>query len=266
MTWWLAYAGLGLFAGFFAGLLGIGGGAVMVPILAVIFATQHLPAEHIMHLALGTSMATIVFTSASSLRAHHGHGAVLWPVVKDVAPGIIAGTLAGSQFASHVPTRPLALFFCVFITLVALQLLLNLKPKPGRQLPGRIGMATAGMVIGGVSSLVAIGGGSLSVPFMTWCNVKVHQAIGTSSAIGFPIAVSGTIGYLIGGWGAPGLPEGTLGYIHLPALAATMAASMLTAPLGAKLAHRLPVAVLKRIFAGVLMLLVAKMLHSLFWY
>ncbi|HEY6896548.1 MAG TPA: sulfite exporter TauE/SafE family protein [Rhodocyclaceae bacterium] len=263
--WWLAYAGLGLFAGFFAGLLGIGGGAVMVPILAVIFAAQQLPPEHIMHMALGTSMATIVFTSVSSLRAHHGHDAVLWPVVRAVSPGIVVGTLVGAQIASRIPTRPLALFFCVFISIVAVQMALNAKPKPHRQLPGQLGMAAVGLVIGGISALVAIGGGSLSVPFMTWCNVKVHQAIGTSSAIGFPIAVSGTVGYLIGGWGAAGLPEGSLGYIHLPALAGTVLFTMAAAPLGAKLAHRLPVAVLKRTFSAVLVLLVVKMLHSLFW-
>ncbi len=266
IAWLLAYLALGAFAGFFAGLLGVGGGAVMVPVLAVMFAAQNFPDAHLMHLALGTSMATIIFTSVSSLRAHHQHGAVLWPIVKSVAPGIILGTLAGAQIAAHVPTRPLAIFFAVFMSYVAIQMILNVKPKPSRELPGATAMFGVGAGIGGISSLVAIGGGSLSVPFMTWCNIKMHQAIGTSSAIGFPIAVAGTVGYMISGYGAMqqgGLPAGSFGFIYLPALAGTVIASVLAAPFGAKLAHRLPVAVLKKIFAGVIILLVAKMLHGL---
>lgn len=263
MSWLLAYLALGAFAGFFAGLLGIGGGAVMVPILAVIFAAQQVPDAHLMHLALGTSMAAIIFTSVSSLRAHHQHGAVQWPIVRTIAPGILLGTFGGAQLAALVPTRPLAIFFAVFMSYVAIQMIINVKPKPSRELPGPAGMFGVGAAIGGVSSLVAIGGGSLSVPFMTWCNVKMHHAIGTSSAIGFPIAVAGTVGYMVGGYHAEGLPAGSFGFIYLPALAGTVVASVLFAPLGAKLAHKLPVATLKKIFAGVIILLVAKMLHGL---
>ncbi len=265
MTFWLlGYAVLGAVAGFFAGLLGVGGGAIMVPVLALMFAAQGFPEAHLMHLALGTSMAAIVFTSISSLRAHHGHGAVRWPIVRTIAPGIVVGTFAGAQLASIVPTRPLAIFFTVFMSYVAFQMLANIKPKPSRQLPGTLGMFAVGSGIGAVSALVAIGGGSLSVPFMTWCNVKMHEAIGTSAAIGFPIAVAGTLGYLVGGWGAGGLPAWSFGYVYLPALAACVVASMLTAPLGAKAAHSLPVATLKKIFAGVILLLLAKMVHGLF--
>lgn len=265
MTFWLlGYAVLGAVAGFFAGLLGVGGGAIMVPVLALMFAAQGFPEAHLMHLALGTSMAAIVFTSISSLRAHHGHGAVRWPIVRTIAPGIVVGTFAGAQLASIVPTRPLAIFFTVFMSYVAFQMLANIKPKPSRQLPGTLGMFAVGSGIGAVSALVAIGGGSLSVPFMTWCNVKMHEAIGTSAAIGFPIAVAGTLGYLVGGWGAGGRPAWSFGYVYLPALAACVVASMLTAPLGAKAAHSLPVATLKKIFAGVILLLLAKMVHGLF--
>jgi uncharacterized membrane protein YfcA len=263
-AWLLAYIGLGAFAGFFAGLLGVGGGAIMVPVLTMMFAAQGFAPEHMVHMALGTSMATIIFTSISSLRAHHKHGAVIWKVVRDITPGIVVGTLAGAQFAAQVPTKLLAIFFAVFITYVAVQMILNVKPKPSRELPGPLGMFGVGAGIGGISALVAIGGGSLSVPFMTWCNVKVQNAIGTSAAIGFPIAVSGTIGYLWGGWGAGGLPAGSFGFIYLPALAGTVVASMLVAPFGAKLTHTLPVATVKRIFAGVLVLLSAKMLWGLF--
>ena len=264
-VWLLGYAALGLFSGFVAGLLGVGGGAVMVPVLTMLFAAQGFPESEILHLALGTSMATIIFTSISSTRAHHAHGAVLWPVVRGVAPGIVVGTLAAAQFAVRVPTRPLALFFCAFIAYVAVQMILNIKPKPHRELPGPIGLSAAGLVIGGVSALVAIGGGSLSVPFMTWCNVQVQKAIATSAAIGFPIAVAGTVGYLIGGYGHAGLPAGSVGFIFLPALACLLVTSMLTAPLGARLAHRLPVPLLKKIFAGVLVLLAGKMLSGLFF-
>lgn len=262
--WLIAYVALGLFSGFVAGLLGVGGGAVMVPVLTMLFAAQGFPDTEVLHLALGTSMATIIFTSISSARAHHAHGAVLWSVVRGIAPGIVVGTLAAAQFAVRVPTRPLALFFCAFIFYVAVQMMLNIKPKPSRDLPGPLGFTVAGLVIGGVSALVAIGGGSLSVPFMTWCNVQVQKAIATSAAIGFPIAVAGTIGYLIGGFGHPGLPAGSVGFIFLPALACMLVASMLTAPMGAKLAHRLPVPVLKKVFAGLLVALSGKMLWSLY--
>jgi uncharacterized membrane protein YfcA len=261
----MGYVALGAVAGFFAGLLGVGGGAIMVPVLALMFAAQGVPAEHLMHLALGTSMAAIVFTSISSLRAHHAHGAVQWPIVRSIAPGVLLGTFLGAQLASIVPTRPLAIFFVVFMSYVAFQMLANIKPQPSRQLPGNLGMFAVGNGIGVVSALVAIGGGSLSVPFMTWCNVKMHHAIGTSAAIGLPIAVAGTAGYLVGGWGASQLPAWSFGYIYLPALAGCVVASMLTAPLGARAAHRLPVATLKKIFAGVILLLLAKMVHGLFF-
>jgi uncharacterized membrane protein YfcA len=263
--WFVGYLLLGAVAGFFAGLLGVGGGAIMVPVLALMFSAQGFPDQHLMHLALGTSMATIVFTSISSLRAHHKHGAVIWPIVRAIAPGIVVGILLGAQVAGRIPTRPLAVFFAIFIAYVAVQMILNVKPKPSRQLPGKAGMFGVGAFIGGLSALVAIGGGSLSVPFMTWCNVKVHNAIGTSAAIGFPIALAGTIGYMVSGYGATGLPAGAFGFIYLPALAATVIVSMLVAPIGAKVAHSLPVATVKKIFAALLILLLAKMLHGLFF-
>ena len=262
--WFFGYVALGALAGFFAGLLGVGGGGIMVPILAMMFAAQGFPAGHLMHVALGTSMATIVFTSISSMRAHDRHGAVIWSIVRAIAPGIVVGTVLGAQVAGRMPTRPLAIFFAAFITYVALQMILNVKPKPSRELPGAAGMFGVGGFIGLVSALVAIGGGSLSVPFMTWCNVKVHLAIGTSAAIGFPIALAGTAGYMIAGYDATGLPDGSLGFIYLPALAGTVIASVLAAPFGAQVAHSLPVATIRKVFAVVLILLSAKMLHGLF--
>ncbi|WP_291992330.1 sulfite exporter TauE/SafE family protein [Candidatus Accumulibacter sp. ACC003] len=265
MVWWLAYIALGLFGGFFAGMLGIGGGLVMVPTLTMMFAAQAgFPAAEVLHLALGTSMAAIIFTALASVRAHHQHGAVLWSVVVQITPGILIGTLVGTLFAGSIPSKPLALFFTAFVCLVAAQMIFGLKPKPARELPGALGVFGVGTGIGALSALVAIGGGSLTVPFLTWCNVRVQNAIATSAAVGFPIAVGGSLGYIFNGWGHAGLPPGSLGYVYLPALLWLVPSSMLIAPLGARLAHRLPVATLKRLFAGILIVLAAKMAWGLF--
>lgn len=258
----LLYLAAGSIAGFLAGLLGVGGGVVIVPILMFIFTAQHFPADHMIHIAIGTSLASIMFTSVSSLRAHHNLGAVNWTIVKRITPGILTGTLAGTFLVAKLPAGLLKGFFIVFVFYVATQLLLNIRPKPTRQLPGPGGMFAAGGIIGIVSSFVGIGGGALSVPFMTWRNVKMHNAIGTSAAIGFPIAVAGTIGYFINGLNINNLPEWCLGFIHLPSLAGLVLASVIIAPLGAKAAHKLPVATLKRIFAVFLFIIGTKLLIS----
>jgi uncharacterized membrane protein YfcA len=263
VEFWLLYLATGALAGFLAGLLGVGGGLVIVPVLALIFAAQHFPSGQIMHLALGTSLASIMFTSVSSLRAHHAHGAVDWQVVRGITPGIIVGTLAGTVVAAQLSSAFLKVFFVVFLYYVATQMMMNIKPKPSRELPGMMGMFGAGGVIGAVSSLVGIGGGTLSVPFMTWCNVRLHQAIGTSAAIGFPIAAAGAAGYIANGWALETLPAYSLGFVYLPALAGLVAASVPAAPLGARLAHRLPVARLKKFFALLLYMLGTRMLLSL---
>lgn len=264
MLEWTAYLALGLAAGFVAGLLGVGGGLIIVPVLAFIFTAHHFPEQYVMHLALGTSLASIIFTSISSLRAHHAHGAVNWKVWREVTPGIVTGTLLGSVLAAYLSAYFLKAFFVGFVFYVGTQMLLDIKPKASRELPGLSGMFAAGNVIGAVSSLVGIGGGTLSVPFMTWCNIKLHQAIGTSAAIGLPIAVAGAVGYVANGLVVNTLPPHSLGFIYLPALGAIVAASILTAPLGAKLAHRLPVTKLKKIFAVLLYTLGIRMLISLF--
>ncbi|MGB4466450.1 MAG: sulfite exporter TauE/SafE family protein [Azovibrio sp.] len=258
-VWWLLYLALGAFSGFFAGLLGIGGGAVLVPLLVMFFTAQQFPSQEVMHLALGTSMAAILFTSISSVRAHHQLGAVQWPIVIRITPGILLGTLLGTEVASRVPSTWLAILFTVFIFYVAVQMIVGFKPKPSRELPGVLGTGMVGVGIGAFSCLVAIGGGVLSVPFMVWCNVRVQHAIGTSAAIGFPIALGGAAGYIYNGWRVEGLPEFSLGFVYLPALVGLVAASVLTAPLGARLAHQLPVNSLRRVFAGLLLLLALKM-------
>jgi uncharacterized membrane protein YfcA len=261
--WWLAYPALGIFSGFIAGLFGVGGGLTIVPLLLMIFTAQNFPPEHTMHLALGTSMATIVFTSISSMRAHHAHGAVRWDIVKSLAPGLVLGTLAGSFFVTLIPTRPMAMIFTAIVYYASTQMILDFKPKPHRQMPGALGTFAVGIVIGVVSSFVAAGGGFLSVPFMAFCNVVIHHAVGTSAALGFPIAVAGSIGFIVSGLKASGLPEYSFGYVYLPAFVGVVAMSFLMAPLGAKTAHRLPVKQLKRGFGVFLALLATKMLHGL---
>ena len=261
--WWLTYPLLGIFGGFVAGLFGVGGGLTLVPFMYMLFVAQNFPAEHVMHLALGTSMATIVFTSISSMRAHHAHGAVRWDIVRTMAPGLVLGTFGGSLVAGQVPTGPMTAIFVVIVYYASAQMMLDFKPHAHRQMPGGAGRFIAGGVIGVISSLVAAGGGFLSVPFMLFCNVAIHNAVGTSSALGFPIAVAGAIGYIVAGWHDAGLPAYTLGYVYLPAFVGIVAMSILMAPVGARLAHKLPVKKLKRTFGGFLALLATKMLVSL---
>ncbi len=256
------FLALGVCSGFLAGLLGIGGGMVMVPFLTLMLTMQGFPPDLIVKMAVATSLATICFTSVSSVRAHHKRGAVRWDVVKLLAPGIVIGSLIGAQIAKALPADWMAILFAVFVGFSATQMFLDKKPKPTRELPRGTGMVGAGSVIGVLSALVGAGGGFISVPFMTWCNVTIHKAVATSSALGFPIAVAGTLGYVIAGWSLEGLPAGAVGFIYLPALVVIAAASVLTAPWGARTAHSMDVKQLKRAFAVVLYLLAAYMLYK----
>lgn len=255
----LALVALGAFAGFLAGLFGIGGGMLMVPILILIFGHRGLPDDYLLKMAVATSLATILFTSVSSLRAHHGRGAVRWDIVWRFVPGILIGSLVGPQIAKLLPARVMASLFAVFVAYSAVQMFLNRKPLPSRQLPGLAGLTVVGIGIGVLSALVGAGGGFVSIPFMVWCNVVIHQAVGTSAALGLPIALAGAIGYVIAGRDLVGAPWGAFGYLYLPALIPIAAASVLTARHGAAAAHRLDVAQLKKAFAGLLFLLAAFM-------
>src|SRR3954464_10347421 len=229
MQWWLAYLAIGVAVGFFAGLLGIGGGAVMVPLLGLVFSAQALPADHVVHLALGTAMASIVFTSVSSMRAHHAHGAVDWAIARAMAPGILAGSFCAALLAGIIPRRPLALMFTALVFYAATQILLDLRPKTTRELPGAVGLFGAGAFIGAVSSLMAAGGAFLTIPFLAWCSVPIRRAIGTAAANGLPIAIAGTAGYILNGIHAERLPAWSLGYVYLPALALVVSTSMFAA-------------------------------------
>ncbi|MDA8362993.1 MAG: sulfite exporter TauE/SafE family protein [Gammaproteobacteria bacterium] len=254
------YVLVGTAAGTIAGLLGIGGGFIIVPALLFVFHNQGFAPDLAAHMAIGTSLATIVPTSLSSLLAHHRRGAVQWPVFRLLAPGIILGALAGSMVAGMLHGRVLHAVFGLFASIAAVQLILNRPPAPHRQLPHRLGMIGAGSFIGAVSGITGIGGGSLTVPFLLWCNVGVRQAVATSAACGFPIAVSGTLGFVASGWHDSGLPAWSTGSVYWPAVLVIAAASVTFAQLGARLAHRLPVKLLKRIFAGFLVFMSIKLL------
>ena len=258
----LELVALGVASGFLAGLLGIGGGMVMVPFLTLIMSARGAAPDMAVKMAIATSMATIVFTSISSVRAHHRKGAVRWDIVRGLAPGIVVGSLISSLgLFALLKGSSLAIFFGLFVGFSATQMFLDKKPKPSRQMPAASGQWFAGGLIGFLSGLVGAGGGFISVPFMAWCNVAMHNAVATSAALGFPIAVANAAGYIVSGMNAQGLPPASFGYIWLPALTVIALCSVFMAPLGARVAHRLPVKQLKRIFASVLYLLAAYM----FW-
>ncbi len=263
MEWLIGYLAIGTVMGFFAGMLGIGGGALVVPLVIMLFEAQDLPNEHILHLAVGTAMAGVLFTSVSSLRAHAARGAVRWEVFRRITPGILLGGLIGGLIAGMLPTRWFALIFTALVYYAATTMLFEFKPRPSRQLPGPAGMFVAGMAISGFSALVAIGGAVMSIPLMVFCNVPILQAIGTAAAIGFPIAASGTAGYVLSGWHATGLPPYSLGFVYLPALAGIVVASTLTAPAGAAVAHRVPARRLRQIVAVLFYILATRMLLKL---
>jgi uncharacterized membrane protein YfcA len=248
---------LGLATGFLAGLLGIGGGMLMVPAVTWVLERKGFPPEHIVKMAVATSLATICFTSISSVRAHHKRGAVLWPVAVALTPGILLGAALGAQIAVAMPTKVLSMLFALFVAFAATQIFLDRKPKPSRTLPGTPGMVAAGGGIGILSALVGAGGAFVSVPFMQWCNVKIHNAVATSAALGFPIALAGTLSYVWAGRDLPQMPPGALGYLYWPGLVVISLASMTMAPLGARTAHRMDIRPLKRVFAVVLYCLAA---------
>jgi uncharacterized protein len=259
----ISLALLGLFSGFMAGLLGIGGGMVMSPFLTMLLTQRGVSTDLAVKMAIATAMSTIVFTSLSSVRAHHQRGAVRWELVRRMAPGIVlGGALASIGIFSLLQGSVLAVVFALLVCFSATQMLLNKKPKPSRQMPGAAGQTAAGTVIGFASGLVGAGGGFISVPLMVAHNVPMLQAVATSAALGFPIALSNTIGFMLSGSLVGHLPLYSLGFVWLPALAVIATCSVLTAPMGAQMAHKLPVLQLKRAFALMLYLLAAYMLYK----
>ncbi|PPC94170.1 MAG: hypothetical protein CTY33_05075 [Methylotenera sp.] len=259
----VALISLGCVVGVVAGLLGIGGGGILVPTLTAIFIYQGVPKDTVVHLALGTSMACIILTSFSSMRAHHATGAVIWPLAKVMSMGMILGTLSATFLIPYLSARFLAIFFSIFMAYVAFQMFRHSKPheESGEISKTELRLVTLG--IGATSALVSIGGGSLTVPYLTWRNINIRNAIGTSAALGVAISIAGTLGYLINGIKAMGITADTWGYVYLPAVLLVAIPSFFTAPIGAKLTQKLPVKTLKKIFGVLLVILSLKMLFSI---
>lgn len=264
MIWLASYAVTGALVGFLAGLLGIGGGMTLVPILAALFSAQALSSDHNVHLALATAMGSAAFTSSASVREHHKHDAVDWTLVRRMVPGMVTGSLLSTFASGWISQRNLAMAFALIVFAAAIQMLLGKKPHASRTLPAALPLFVIGVCIGVLSGLVSAGGTFLVMPVMLYCGVAMHTAIGTGAAIGIPVTAIGTLGYIASGWRVADLPDWHLGFVYLPALAALVAGSVLTAPIGARLAHRLPVATLKRIFALLMFVLAGKMVWS-YW-
>jgi len=265
MTFFLTLSGylaLGALAGTLAGLFGIGGGLVIVPALVFAFTLQGLEPAVLTHLAVGTSLATILFTSLSSIRTHHRLRGVRWDLVRPMAGGIVLGAALGAWTASLLSGEGLQSLIGVFVILAALKMGLDLSPRPGPGLPGNPGLALTGGGIGWLSAIFGIGGGTLTVPFLSWCNVRMQEAVGTAAACGFPIALAGALANMVVGWDHPGLPAGSAGYVYLPAFAGIVALSVPFARLGARLAHRLSPQRLKRFFALLLVIVGLRFLFS----
>lgn len=249
----------GAVAGLLAGLLGVGGGIIVVPLLAWLFSSNpNIPNAHLMQIALGTSLATIVFTSISSIWAHQLRKAIHWTIVGKLTPSLILGTAVGAILVGYLSSHTLKMIFAIFLLLIAAQLVFGAQPSPQRQLPKWNVIALVGLVIGALSSIVGIGGGSLTVPFLIACNIPIRHAVATSAACGLPIALAGTLGYIAIGW--QDSFTGSTGYVYWPAVLAIVPTCLLFAPLGAKLAHTVPVGLLKRFFAVFLAVVGIKML------
>jgi uncharacterized membrane protein YfcA len=254
---------LGLVSGFFAGLLGIGGGAIMVPVLTSYFIWQQYDSNIVVQMALATSMSCIVFNAIVSVRTHQKHQAIIWPIVSKISPAVLLGSTTATFFVIKADSKLIASIFMVLMILVAFQMVLNLKPKnKTNQRLKTIELLPAGFIIGLISAMIAIGGGSLTVPYLSWHHVNIRKAIATAAAIGLPIAMAACFVFVMQGVKLTTLPEQTLGYIYWPATVLISLGSLLTTPLGAHLTHRLPVAILKRVFALLIIVLALKMYFS----
>ena len=247
------YLMVGSIAGLISGLFGLGGGAIIVPLLIFSFAARGMPNEIITHLAIGTSLATIIFTALSSIYTHHQKQAIRWSIVKTLVPGILLGGFIGGLFAISLNGILLQLLFGVFLILIALQLLLYRPQVGSRSLPNYFTMTASGSLIGGVSAIFGIGGGTLTVPILTFYGVKIRQAVGTAAACGLPVALAATLAYASASEGSITMPEGSLGFVFIPALLGIIVTSLPCARLGALLAHKVNAQKLRQGFAWVTM-------------
>lgn len=256
----LVFLATGAAAGVLAGLFGVGGGLIVVPALALVLPGLGTAPQVVMQSAIGTSLAVVGLTAISSTRSHHARGGVAWPLFRGLVPGILVGGLGGAVIAHHASTALLRLCVGIGALVISIQMLADIAPKATRKLPGPIALGIVGVVIGTLSSLIGIGGGSLTVPYLVFHNVDMKRAVGTSAAVGIPIAWAGAIGFAWNGAGVSGLPSLSVGYIDVVAFLCIAVMSVLTAPLGAKLAHGLPPKRLKQAFAGFLVLVGLRML------
>ena len=251
---------VGVITGIMAGLFGIGGGAIIVPALIPLFHKFQFPAELLVHMAIGSSLATIVFTSISSIYGHHRHQAILWPVALRLTPGILIGAWLGAMIASTIEAFWLQRIFAIFLLLLSVKMFINRQSRRHYDMPGVGRVSVIGGSIGCLSSIVGIGGGTLTVPFLVGTGTVIQKAVATSSACGFPIAIAGSVGYLVNGWESAGLPSASSGYIYWPAVLIISISSVILAPLGVRLAHHLPAATIKRLFAFFLLLMGSKLM------
>lgn len=252
----------GSIAGFIAGLFGIGGGIIVIPVTLWVLNSQQVNQEHIQHIAIGTSFTVMLFTTFVSSLAQYKQKAILWSVLKPMAPGIILGSFTGSFLASYIPSKNLQVVFIAFCYLIALRTLLGFKAKSSWSLPGKAGLFGVSSSIGTLSSLLGIGGGILNVPFMLASKIPIKQAIGTSAALSWTISLIGVISYLILGLKTPNLPEGTLGFCYLPIAITLAITTSLFAPLGVKLAHKLPSKFLQSLFAILILVVSTQILFK----
>ncbi len=250
------YIVMGAVVGLLGGMLGIGGGSLIVPGLVFLFSRQGVPLGLAMKIAIATSLVSILFTSLRAMRAQAKRQAIDWHIVSMLGVPVLIGSLVSGSVAAYLPGAILKVVFGVFLGIVGLQLLVAWRPISRWQLPGRPGLFAAGMVIGTLSAMLGIGGGSLTVPFLTACRVDMRRAAAISTTLAVPIAFFGALGFVSSGWQRSGLPPETLGYLYLPALLGITPVAVLVAPLGVHWAHRLPVETLRRIF-GVLLLVVS---------
>jgi len=262
----LEFALIGVVAGYLAGFLGVGGGFILVPAMTFLFLREPelsgVAAGLAVHTAIATSLATMLVTSLSSIAAHHRKGAVQWPLVRSMVPGLVAGAVLGAALASQLSGEVLVKVFGVFALLAGLQLLLARQPTGHRPMSSRTVISAVSVGIGAISSLVGIGGGSLTVPWLLWQRVRAQIAVGTSAACGFPIAVAGAFAYVFLGRMGDQTTSVT-GYVHLPAFLGIAVTSALAAPLGVASVHRLKPALVRRVFGGFLLLIGLRMLTGL---
>ena len=259
---WLEFALIGVVTGYLAGFLGIGGGFVVVPALTYLLLQDPATAPWAIHTAIATSLATMLVTSMSSLLAHHRKSAIRWPLVRSMAPGLMIGAIGGAVIADWLPGENLTSIFGAFAILAGLQLILAKQPGAEKPLPQRPGLLGTGGIIGMISSLIGIGGGAMTVPWLLWHGVRAQNAIATSAACGYPIAIAGTVSFIILGQTGD-LPEGALGYVNLAAFIGIAATSALAAPLGVATVHRLSPKLIKRLFGLFLLFVGTRMFAGL---